>query len=127
MEHPKSPDPHCRLQDGRYLLFFHNHDGTGYGADGPWDMEARRPLFISVGEFRPNAHQPIWFSEPKFLSDTQRVTVGVTSLTWMAMYASLTERNGERVFWYADRKQFVVGKRIADEMLADMKVPPSLG
>ena len=123
VEHPKSPDPHYRLQDGRYLLFFHNHDGTSYGADGPWDMEARRPLFMTVGAFRPDAHQPLWFSEPKFLCDTERVTVGVTSLTWLAMYASLTERDGERVFWYADRKQFVVGKRITDEMLSDMKVP----
>ena len=39
------------------------------------------------------------------------------------MYASLTERGGQRTFWYADRKQFVLGKNISDEMLADMKAP----
>src|SRR5206468_11921692 len=34
VEHPKSPPPLYRLQDGRYLLFFHNHDGHRYGATG---------------------------------------------------------------------------------------------
>ena len=121
--HAKSPEPLYRLQDGRYLLFFHNHDGHSYGATGPWDMEARRPIFITVGEFRPEAHQPLWFSAPELLFDTQRVTCGVTALTWLAMYASLTERDGRRIFWYADRKQFVLGKYITDEMLADMTVP----
>ena len=69
------------------------------------------------------AHRPIWFSAPKLLMDTQRVKAGLTALTWLAMYASLTERNGKQVFWYADRKQFVVGKEITDELLADMAVP----
>lgn len=120
--HPKSPDPIYRLQDGRYLLFYHNRDGHD-GDTGPWDMEARRPAWISVGAFRPDAHQPLWFSQPKLLMDTQRVKVGVQGLTWLAMYASLTERDGRRIFWYADRKHFVVGKNIRDEMLADMHVP----
>jgi hypothetical protein len=39
------------------------------------------------------------------------------------MYASLTERDGRRIFWYADRKTFVVGKDMPDELLADM-LPP---
>ena len=121
--HPKAPPPLYRLQDGRYLLFFSNHDGYLDGATGPWDMDARRPIYMTVGEFRPGADQPVWFSKPKFLFDTQKVTAGVTQLFWLAMYASLTERDGRRTFWYADRKQFVVGKHITDEMLADMTVP----
>ena len=120
--HPKSPPPLYRLQDGRYLLFFHNHDGHGDGATGPWDMDARRPIFTAVGEFRDGAHQPIWFAEPQFLFDTQKVKVGITALFWLAMYASLTERDGQRTFWYADRKQFVLGKNITDEML-EQEVP----
>ena len=120
--HPKSPDPIYRLQDGRYILFFHNHDGFSYGATGPWDMNARRPLFMTVGEFRKGAHQPIWFSQPKFMADTQCVGIGVTGLIWLAMYASFTERNGQRVFWYADRKHFLLGRRITDELLEDMTV-----
>ena len=123
IEHPKSPEPLYRLVDGRYLLFYHNHRGYRDGATGPWDMDARRPIYMTVGEFRPEAEQPIWFSQPKFLFDTQKVRVGVTRLWWLAMYASLTEHRGQRTFWYSDRKQFVLGKNITDEMLADMTVP----
>ena len=122
MLHPKSPDPIYRLNDGRYLLFYANRDGHD-GDTGPWDMEARRPVCISVGEFRPDAHQPLWFSQAKLLMDVQRVCVGVQNLNMMAMYSSLTQRDGERIIWYADRKQFVVGKEIPDAMLADMKAP----
>jgi len=86
-------------------------------------MDARRPIYMTVGKFRPEAEQPIWFSQPKFLFDTQKVRVGVTRLWWLAMYASLTEHQGQRTFWYSDRKQFVLGKNITDEMLADMTVP----
>ena len=121
--HPKSPCPLYGLQDGRFLLFYHNHDGTGYGARGPWDMDARRPLFMAVGEFRPDAYQPIWFSKPKLLMDTGAVPAGPQQLIWLAMYASLTERAGQRILWYTDRKHFVLGKHITDEALADMHAP----
>ena len=33
---------------------------------------------------------------------------------WLSMYASLTEHNGKRIFWYADRKIFVLGRYITD-------------
>lgn len=121
--HPKSPCPLYRLRDGRFLLFFHNHDGFGYGANGPWDMNARRPLFVTVGEFRSNAHQPIWFSVPKLFCDTQGVGVGPENLIWLAMYSSLTEHNGRRIFWYPDRKHFLLGREIRDDWLQDMRAP----
>ena len=35
----------------------------------------------------------------------------------------VTERAGRRTFWYSDRKQFVLGKDISDDLLADMVVP----
>ena len=121
--HPKSPCPIYVLQDGRFLLFFHNHDGFSYGANGPWDMNARRPLFMALGEFRPRAHQPIWFSQPKEFCDTQGVGVGPQSLILLAMYSSLTENDGQRIFWYPDRKHFLLGRYIRDDFLADMEVP----
>ena len=37
----------------------------------------------------------------------------------------LWEYDHVRVFWYADRQQFVPGKEIPDELLADMTVPES--
>jgi hypothetical protein len=123
VRHVKSPEPIYRLEDGRYLLFYSNRDGHDQGDTGPWDMAARRPIWIAVGAFRPDAYQPIWFSEPKLLMDTQRVKTGMIQLDWLAMYASLTERDGRRIFWYADRKTFVVGKDMPDELLADM-LPP---
>ncbi len=123
MLHPKAPCPIYGLRDGRFVLFFHNHDGFSYGANGPWDMNARRPLFIAAGEFRNGAYQPIWFSSPKLVCDTQAVGVGPESLIWLAMYSSLTERDGQRIFWYPDRKHFLLGRCITDGWLQDMKPP----
>ena len=57
------------------------------------------------------------------VADTHGVGVGPQSLVWLAMYASLTEHKGKRIFWYPDRKHFLLGKVISDELLADMRVP----
>ena len=51
------------------------------------------------------------------------VGVGPQSLVWLAMYASLTEHKGKRIFWYPDRKHFLLGKVISDELLTDLRVP----
>ncbi len=123
MLHPAAPAPLYALEDGRFLLLFHNHDGYSYGAHGPRDVNSRRPLFMAVGEFRPDAYQPIWFSEAKMLCDTECVGVGPEELIWLAMYSSLTEREGRRILWYPDRKHFLLGRYITNEMLADMTVP----
>lgn len=120
---PIAPTPMFRLEDGRYLLFMQNHDGFGYGGKGPLDLNSRRPQFLVVGEYRPDAHQPVWFSEPQLFADTQKIGVHPFSMYWLSMYASLTERDGERIFWYTDRKIFVLGRYITDEMLAGLTVP----
>ena len=39
------------------------------------------------------------------------------------MYASLTESDGRRVLWYADRKMFVLDRHITDEMLSALTAP----
>lgn len=115
--HPKSPCPLYALKDGRFLLFFHNHDGYGYNARGPWDNNGRQPLFLTVGEFCPEAYQPIWFGEPKLLCDTHGVGVGPEWRIWLAMYSSLTEHSGQRIFWYPDRKHFLLGRYLSDALL----------
>lgn len=120
---PCAPSPMFRLDDGRFLLFMQNHDGYGYGGHGPSDLNSRRPQFFVVGEFRPDAHQPVWFSDPKMIFDTQNVGVFPHFYKWLSMYASLTEHSGRRKFWYADRKTFVLGRHITDKMLDDMTVP----
>ena len=123
--HPVAPAPFYRLKDGRYLIFYHGHDGSKHGGLGPRDMRGRRPTCVSVGEYRDSARQPVWFSQPKQLCDTHGVGVGPEELVWLAQYSSLTERNGRRVYWYPDRKHFLLGRRITDEWLADMFVPKS--
>ena len=120
---PIAPTPIFGLEDGRYILFHQNHDGFGYGGKGPLDLNSRRPQFLSVGEFRDGAHQPLWFSEPLLFADTQKIGIYPFSMHWLSMYASLTERDGQRIFWYTDRKIFVLGRYITDEMLAGLTVP----
>ena len=123
MLNPIAPTPIFKLNDGRYLQFLQNHDGFAHGGRGPTDNDNRGPQFVSVGEFRNNAHQPIWFSEPLLVLDTHKVGVFPFYRSWLSMYASLTEHNGERILWYADRKLFGLGRYITDEMLAPLTVP----
>ena len=120
---PVAPSPMYRLEDGRYILFLQNHDGTGYGGKGTLDLNSRRPQFFAVGEYRENAHQPVWFSEPKLFCDTQKVGLFPDFLHWLSFYSSFTERDGKRVLWYTDRKLFILGRYITDELLGDMTVP----
>jgi hypothetical protein len=122
--HPGSPGPLFSLEDGRYLLQYHNNDGSASGGPQPmWSRPysfSRRSMFIAVGEYRPNAHQPIWFSAGKRIADTDGVPAGVQNRLDCGTYSSLTEKGGRRVLWYPDRKHFLLGKRIPDELLADM-------
>ncbi len=126
--HPLSPCPVYELSDGRFLLLHHNHDGHFEGF-GPLDTaDHRRPIFAAVGEFRPGADQPVWFSRPKLLMDNAGVRIGAgTGRADLAMYASLTVRRGRQVLWYPDRKFFLLGKRIDAAWLADLVVPAGPG
>lgn len=127
---PLAPAPIYPLADGRFLLVFHNNDGT-HGAYSQWKTNwtvnqanyTRNPAFIAVGEFRPKAHQPIWFSQPKQILDTQGMIVGPKKTAEIGTYPSLTEWHGKRMFWYPDRKYYLLGKELPDSLLADMKVP----
>lgn len=130
VKQPLASCPIYPLQDGRYLLLYHNNAGQL----GPFDQAAkiwatnyanfvRRPAFISVGEFCPGAHQPIWFSDPLQIMDTAGIPIGPKNTAEIATYTSLTERDGQRVLWYPDRKYFLFGKYITDEMLAPLTVP----
>ncbi|MEW6360141.1 MAG: sialidase family protein [Planctomycetota bacterium] len=129
VEHPLSCCPIYQLNDGRFLLLFHNNPGRKDGHD-QLDMEwktnhlnfIRNPTFIAVGEFRPKAHQPIWFSTPRKLLDTNDIPIGPKGTAEIATYTSMTDWHGRRVLWYPDRKYYLLGKYITDEILAEMKV-----
>jgi len=121
--------PIYQLADGRYVLLHHNNPGDR-DSKPENTAEPRRPAFIALGEFRPHADQPIWFSPSKQLMDTEGYTVqGVRvesrkqGQVGIGLYSSFTTRGGNNVLWHADRKCFLVGKRITPEFLADLTVP----
>ena len=135
VKHPLAPCPIYPLNDGRYLLLFHNNDYFArhelYGEEMPPKhpdvhtggvFSYRRPAFIAVGEHRPHARQPIWFSKPRQILDTDGIPVGPKGTSEIATYTSLTHYKGRRTLWYPDRKYYLLGKHITDDMLADMKV-----
>ncbi len=123
--------PIYALPDERYVLLHHNNRGNA--ATQPEQTHSpRRPAFIAVGEFRPHADQPLWFSDSKMLMDTQGYRPDGThpddgrrsNLTNdIGVYPSFSTRDGENVLWHPDRKFFCVGKRITAEFLADLSVP----
>lgn len=125
MNNPVSPCPIFRNARGDYVLLFCNNDGTGNGREGPEDRAARRPAYLTRGEFRPDAHQPIWFSKPKLFIDNDKVPWGPPGRERLeaATYTSFTDIDGLRILWYPDRKSFLLGKRIPDSMLDNMEIP----
>lgn len=112
MKHPLSPCPIYQLSDTEYFLLFHNHDGH-YKKFTPLDtLYHRRPIYISKGKYSGNEHQPIEFEEPTFLMDHTGRGLGPKKRHDLAMYASFTQKNGQNVLWYPDRKFFLLGKKI---------------
>lgn len=130
VNHPISPCPLFKLKDGRFLLVFHNNDGT-VGPHSQWKKRwttneanhIRRPTFVALGEFRPLAHQPIWFSQPHEILDTDGIVVGPKRTAEVGTYPSLTEWHGVRTLWYPDRKHYLLGKHLPDDLLNEMIVP----
>jgi hypothetical protein len=111
------------LADGRYVLLHHNNDGRFEGSAPEESHRNRRPAFIALGEYRPQAEQPIWFSASKQLMDNDGVGIGPLNRTDIGVYPSFTTRGGNNVLWHPDRKFFLLGKRITPEWLADLEVP----
>ncbi len=126
---PVSCCPIYQLADGRYVLLHHNNRGD-IETKPESTAEPRRPAFIALGEFRPHADQPIWFSDSRQLMDNEgfapdghKVSKDRPGNTNIGVYSSFTTRGGNNVLWHPDRKCFLVGKRITPEFLADLKVP----
>lgn len=109
--------------EGRYVLLHHNNDGRFQGCKPEETGKNRRPAFIALGEFRPDAEQPIWFSDSKQLMDNDGVGIGPLNRIDVGVYPSTTNRGGNFVLWHPDRKFFLLGKKITPEWLAGLAAP----
>jgi len=117
---PTASCPLYPLGDGRFLLTFHNNDGAANGGSDPWDWRRNRtPAFYSVGHERLDKKQPIWFTPPIMFLNNDAKPWGPTRRTEVATYPSFFVFEGKRWYWYPDRKHFLLGKFITDEMLAE--------
>ena len=129
MLQPKSGCPLYEMNDGRFIIFTHNNDGTANGGSGPGDYICNRwPLYLAIGEYQGNARQPIWFSRLKQFITTEGVAKppafkkAINAYTEVGDYTSFTEDEAGRILWYPDRKHFLLGKTITDEFLSDLEV-----
>ena len=105
------------------MLLHHNNDGRFEGCTPEETGKNRRPAFLALGEFRPGAEQPIWFSESKQFMDNDGARLGPLKRIDIGVYPSFTTRNGNNVLWHPERKFFLLGKRVSSEFLADLEVP----
>jgi hypothetical protein len=118
---PLASCPLYRLQDGRFVLIFHNNRGDANDGTGPTDSRrVRRPVFISVGCEINNAEQPIRFSRPQLLADNGGVPNPASGHTQIGTYPSLFEFEGRIYFWYPDRKHILCGLILARDWIDEM-------
>jgi hypothetical protein len=125
MLHPVSSCPVFALDSGEYMFLFNNNDGYVFGAESRWDVRNRRPAFVSRGQFRPEAEQPIWWSSPRLLIDNDAIPWGPDGRGRLeaAPYPSMTHGAEGNVIWYPDRKGFLVGKFFRNAWLSLLEVP----
>lgn len=120
LPHPQSPCPIYQVDAENYAFFFHNHNGHFlHYTPGALD-KCRRPICLARGVFRPEARQPIWFSEPWHLMDSAGVPLLKRGLS---MYSSTTSTPEGIVLWYPDRKFFLLGRNITTAMIENMAIP----
>ena len=116
---PMAPCPLYRLQDGRFLLLFHNNNGTANGGTGPVDyLKNRRPAYMLIGrEATGSPETPFVFGEPMLFLDNGGIPDGPVGRTEIATYTSLLEVDGVIYIWYPDRKHYLLGKIITEDTL----------
>jgi len=112
LRHPLSPCPIYRVSENRYIILFHNNNGY-FEQWTPVDtLYHRRPVYLAAGTFRPEAVQPLEFSQAVKLMDNQGVRLGPGGRADLAMYASTTVSHNGIILWYPERKFFLLGKKI---------------
>lgn len=99
------------------------NDGRFEGCAPEETDKNHRPAFITLGEFRAHAEQPIWFSSSTQFMDNDGVGLGPRKRKEIGVYPSLTGRKGNNVLWHPDRKFFLLGKKITSDHLSDLRIP----
>lgn len=119
IKNPLTCCPIYPLPSGKFLLLYVNNsysaDLLAAGKELPAGMSIfshRRPACTSVGEFKPDAKQPIWFSQPKELMDNKGISLSAKGTNELATYTSITNFNGKLTLWYPERKYYLLGKFI---------------
>jgi hypothetical protein len=121
---PLAPCPLYKLSDGRFVLVFHNNDGTANGGQGVADSKkVRRPVFVAIGREIKHPDQPIMFAKPRLLADNDGVPYGPAKDTQIGTYPSLFEFENKVWFWYPDRKHYLLGKLLTPELLNGTVLP----
>jgi len=125
IKQPIASCPVYPLGNGLFFLLHHNNDGH-LGEHGPQHaLHNRRPAFIRLAEFRPAAEQPLWFSQARQILDSDGICIGPKQTCEIATYTSFTAYEGKRILWYPDRKFFLLGKILTDEIMDGLKVASS--
>ena len=124
IQQPVCPCPLYKLADGRFILVFHNTDGTANGGPGPCGGTQlnRRPAYVAIGREINHPDHPIMFTKPKFLADNRGIIDGLNK-TEICTYTSLIESDGEVFLWYPDRKHYLLGKILSPQLLSDKSLP----
>ena len=125
MLNPIVPCPLYKLKDGRYLLLYYNNDGSAHGGECPagytYFRQNRYPAYLCVAREAPgDPDRPLRFGKPMVFVDTEGIGIGPGGRTEAATYPSLLEDGADRILFYPDRKHWLLGKTITDEMLAEM-------
>lgn len=125
LKQPMIPCPLYKLRDGRYVLIFHNNAGEANGGRHIMDWcRNRRPVYLAVGrEILKYDKQPLIFGAPRLLADNDRVPISRKQLTEIGTYPSLFEDDGKVYFVYPDRKHYILGKILGEDLLSDFGLP----
>lgn len=125
VRHPIIPCPLYKLRDNRFILVFHNNCGdANHGRHVSDWCRNRRPVYLAIGRELPHAQgQPIIFKKPVLLADNDRIPISRKQLTEIGTYTSLFELGDKVYFFFPDRKHFLLGKILSDNILDDSGLP----
>jgi len=105
--HPTATPFLCDCKDGRYMQLYNGRSG-GYKEM----FSFRDKVYRTFGRFAPEDEQPIRFEDKGELYLSADVAAGLRWEPEVNLEGAFTCFHGEPMFWYGDRKHYVLGKRV---------------